>query len=271
MYGDGSNMTGSPVRPDTSELQAFYTEPQGHLARRLLLCAIRRCWPDFGRMPVLGVGYPCPYLPVDGPGIAAMPCSQGAEPWPPGARRRVALVDETELPFADGSFERVLMIHALEHVRRPRRLLREIWRVLADGGRVLVLVPNRHGLWGWSERTPFGQGHPFTAGQLQKLLRAQLFEPVAETHALCMPPVRSDLVRRLALPTERFGLRLFPRFSGVVVMEAEKRIWVTPPLPVEEPAAARRYVYTPRVTASTLHPAPEKRLPLQERAAEEEL
>ncbi|MGQ9592132.1 MAG: methyltransferase domain-containing protein, partial [Planctomycetota bacterium] len=43
-----------------------------------------------------------------------------------------------ELPFVDGSFEQVLATELLEHVRRPHDAIREMWRVLRPGGRVIL-------------------------------------------------------------------------------------------------------------------------------------
>jgi SAM-dependent methyltransferase len=71
----------------------------------------------------------------------------------PGMRTVVA--DVRELPFADSSFELVLCVSTLEHVGRDNRVygggeereggeleaLRELRRVTADGGRIVVTVP----------------------------------------------------------------------------------------------------------------------------------
>lgn len=46
-----------------------------------------------------------------------------------------------ELPFGDSRFDTVILSDVLEHVPRPLLLWREIARVLAPGGRVLVSVP----------------------------------------------------------------------------------------------------------------------------------
>lgn len=45
------------------------------------------------------------------------------------------------LPFEDGAFETVLSNQVLEHVPDPARLCREMARVLAPGGRLLLTVP----------------------------------------------------------------------------------------------------------------------------------
>lgn len=47
------------------------------------------------------------------------------------------------VPFADATFEGVLLEYVLEHVRDYQALLREVMRVLKPGGSVLVTVPFR--------------------------------------------------------------------------------------------------------------------------------
>ena len=39
------------------------------------------------------------------------------------------------------------MVHALEASEQLPALLAEVWRILVGNGRLLVIVPNRHGLW----------------------------------------------------------------------------------------------------------------------------
>lgn len=56
-------------------------------------------------------------------------------------------IDADELPFADGSFDAVLLKDILEHLRDPSRLLQEVNRVLRPGGvllaSVVVAIPAR--------------------------------------------------------------------------------------------------------------------------------
>jgi SAM-dependent methyltransferase len=44
--------------------------------------------------------------------------------------------------LAPESFDVVTLWHSLEHVHHPIEVLREVWRLLAPGGRILVAVPN---------------------------------------------------------------------------------------------------------------------------------
>jgi SAM-dependent methyltransferase len=50
--------------------------------------------------------------------------------------------DGMELPFADRSFDVVLLVALLEHVSHPQRVIDETWRVLKSGGEAAILVPN---------------------------------------------------------------------------------------------------------------------------------
>ena len=58
-----------------------------------------------------------------------------------GFRRPVLTVAE-RLPFADGAFERVLVVDALHHFFSQRQALAEMVRVLRPGGRLVVEEPD---------------------------------------------------------------------------------------------------------------------------------
>lgn len=50
---------------------------------------------------------------------------------------------ETEnLPFADSSFDRVIMVDALHHVADYRVTLKELWRLVKPGGRIVIEEPD---------------------------------------------------------------------------------------------------------------------------------
>jgi SAM-dependent methyltransferase len=232
------------MRPDVDELQRFYASRQGQLARRLLQHQIKALWPDLAGRNLLGFGYAAPFLAgLDGAArtVAMMPAAQGGCRWPPDGRSRAALVREDELPLADGSIDRVLLVHALECCATLPRLIREVWRVLADGGRLIAVVPNRRGLWCLSDRTPFGHGQPYSRGQLERTLDGHLFTPCGERTALFLPPTRSRLLLRLTIPVERLGLGFARQFAGVVLIEAEKRICIGTSLPALARSRSRRY------------------------------
>jgi SAM-dependent methyltransferase len=214
---------------DVVDLRDFYGASLGQSAQRLIRRQVRALWPDVTGQRVLGLGFATPYLRVflneAERVIAAMPASQGVLPWPPEGPGLVALVDETDLPLPDRSIDRLLMVHALEATEQVRALMREAWRVLADGGRMMVVVPNRRGIWARLERTPFGNGRPYTRGQLTRTLRDNMFTPVGHASALFLPPTTSRMMLRSANAFEQLGRRWFETFGGVIIVEAAKQIY----------------------------------------------
>jgi SAM-dependent methyltransferase len=50
------------------------------------------------------------------------------------------------IAFPDASFDTIILSDVLEHIRRPEDLVREMYRVLAPGGQVIMNVPFYYGL-----------------------------------------------------------------------------------------------------------------------------
>lgn len=214
---------------DVVDLRDFYETHRGTVARHMIRRAVRTMWPDLRGQAVLGLGYATPYLRQFRSEaervIAIMPAAQGVLHWPPEGPGVVALAEETELPLPDCSVDRVLLVHGLEHSEQLRDMLREIWRVLSGEGRLLVVVPNRRGIWARVDRTPLGWGHPYSPPQVSRLLRDHMFMPTRSDHALYVPPTKSRTLLRSAPAFERIGRRLVPHFAGVVLMEAGKQLY----------------------------------------------
>jgi SAM-dependent methyltransferase len=154
-----------------------------------------------------------------------MPAAQGVVKWPTANPSLAALVDEYELPLADSSVDRVLLVHALEMSHDAPTLLREVWRVLAAGGRLMAVVPNRRGLWARIDTTPFGHGRPYSRPQITALLRETWFTPTAWGEALYIPPVSRGWLLRSAVAWERAGATISAPFAGVHIVEATKQVY----------------------------------------------
>ena len=144
--------------------------------------------------------------------------SEGAHvaKWPAARTRCACIADPWALPFTEALFDQALVCHALEFAEPPRALLRELWRVLAPGGEAVLIVPNRAGLWTHFEATPFGNGRPFGRGQLDRLLRDCLFEPVSWHTALAAPPLKG--IGWLDKPL----MRIAPGLGGIHFVLARK-------------------------------------------------
>jgi len=244
---------------DVIDLRNFYGRPLGQVAQRHISRRIAAIWPDLRGLNVMGLGFATPYLGAfRGPAqrvVGLMPARQGVLHWPSEGKCLTGLVDERELPLDDESMDRVLVVHGLEASEAMRVMLRQIWRVLAPGGRLLIVVPNRRGLWARREATPFGHGQPFSRSQLTQLLRESMFSPSTWEVALFAPPFDWRPLLRSAGAWERAGHMLWPRFSGVILVEATKQIYAATPLPVAQNVAQRV-----RALAPLSAPAPASRI-----------
>jgi len=232
---------------DVVDLRDFYESSSGQMAKRLIRVKVRELWPSVVGQRLLGIGFATPYLQpflTEAERVVAiMPASQGVLAWPPEGPNLTALAEETELPLPDRSIDRILLIHALESTEQTRAMLREIWRVMTDGGRLIVIVPNRRSIWAGLERTPFGNGRPYTHSQLNRILRENLFTPIHKTEALIFPPTNSRTLLRLAPALERTA-RLFQTFAGVNIVEASKQIYAA--TGVRDARPARGYLVLPQ-------------------------
>lgn len=214
---------------DVVDLRNFYTNRLGAVARTFIGRGIRARWTSAAGQRVMGLGYASPYL---GPFrveaercLAFMPAAQGVVKWPTAHPTLSALVESLDLPLPDASVDRVLLIHGLEMSQDAAALLREIWRVLAAGGRLLAVVPNRRGVWARMDNNPFGHGRPYSRSQITSLMRDTWFTPIAWSEALYVPPIERSWFLRSAPAWERVGAMLPGSFAGVHIVEATKQVY----------------------------------------------
>ncbi|MGE0754662.1 MAG: class I SAM-dependent methyltransferase [Alphaproteobacteria bacterium] len=233
------------LTPDILKLKAFYATPLGELAHGLILRSILRVWPHARGESVLGIGYTTPYMAEyldDGALLAAcMPSYQGAAYWPANRTNLTFLANESELPIRESTMNRVLLVHSIETTDQLHTMLRDVWRVLTPGGRVLVVAPNRLSMWARSSRSPFGFGLPFSMAQLKTLLAEHDFTVMHAASALYIPPLHNRLLWKVARRIDALGQLLCVNIGGVILVEAEKQIYAG----VQQPAATRNYKKAP--------------------------
>lgn len=90
------------------------------------------------------------------------------------AQLPAALADFAELPLPSGVIDHLILHHALEYSRRPREVLAESARVLADGGQLTLI--------GFNPLSPWGSVAPLL-GRLGRCGRIEL-APVGRFHRL---------------------------------------------------------------------------------------
>jgi SAM-dependent methyltransferase len=223
---------------DATHLAAFYETPIGQAARRAILRRVKLIWPEVRGQRLLGFGFAVPYLRTwlgeAERVVALMPAQQGVIVWPPG-KNLSALGDEAAFPFPDAFFDRLFVVHGLEGAEAARPVLRQLWRVLAPEGRMLLVAPNRASPWAQLVHSPFAVGRPYHRLELSNLLKSALFEPLVWDRALHAPPLTSRKLIGTGTAWESLGRSIWPALAGVHLVEASKSLVA----PLSEPARVR--------------------------------
>jgi hypothetical protein len=127
---------------------------------------------------------------------------------------------------------------------------------------MLVVVPNRRGVWARRDTTPFGHGRPYSRSQITQLLREAWFTPTGWGEALYVPPIARGWFLRSAMAWERAGSTISAPFAGVHIVEATKQVYRAIPAKREKrrlvpalepvlapsPGGAQRLVMTAELT-----------------------
>lgn len=212
------------MRTDVRDIEAFYAGPLGQMALDFLCHRLGEAWQRGAGTRIAGFGYTSVFLEAFDEAerrINLMPEGMGVIATLAG---NSCLVADNFWPLPDASMDRILVVHGLEETAEPRRLLREMWRVLSDDGRVIIVVPNRRGPWAMVDTTPFSAGRPYLRGQLDRLLRDAMFTPSYWSSALFFPPLERRFLLRAAPAWERAGQMLWSPLAGVTLVEAVKEI-----------------------------------------------
>lgn len=261
---------------DITHVRAFYDKPLGQLVAQLLAAHLASYWPRHKPPPkteqkpqnanperIIGLGYALPFLETLWPQaelFAFMPPRLGSMVWTHTGTNtgthtgtvgnRACLMDESALPLADNSVDRILLLHMVEFAADPKALLGEVWRVLAPGGRVLLVVPNRYGVWAHSQHTPWSGGNRFSKRQIRRLLDKAEFVSLNWQACFLAPPAALHLTMRHARYAERAARHFAPALCGLLLVEATKQVYA----PIGKPARAASLASVLRPAQSTPMP-----------------
>lgn len=233
---------------DVTRLIEFYKSPLGKISRALVREEVIRLSGNVRGLRVLGLGFATPYLrftlATAERVLAFMPGRQGASAWPREGPSHTVLCDPLELPLTDAAVDLIIAVHAFEQIADAEEFMRELWRVAAPNARLVVVVPRRRGMWAQTDNTPFGDGHPYSRTQMERLLRDHSFVPEQWRDALYLPPSQKSLVLKSTRLFERIGRILMPMFSGVMLVSARKELF--PAVPRRK--KTERYVRVPAMS-----------------------
>lgn len=212
---------------DLLELKRFYSTKLGRLARHYMAIQLREKLRGTASKRVIALGYGTPFMHLISRNAESvsqfMPQTQGVERWPHDAPNQSALVDPLELPLPDSFADVIMCTHLFEAAYDREELMRELWRIGAPDAQLIIITPNRRGLWANRDNTPFGHGNPFSRSQLTRLLKEFSYRPVQWDYALYLPPTKLNLALKFAGLCEKLGHITNVGFAGVHIVLAQKQ------------------------------------------------
>ena len=155
-----------------------------------------------------------------------------------GDRVQIRVMDATELPFGESSFDVVIIFEAIYYLSDVRRFLAEVRRVLRPGGDLLIATANPD----LSDFNPSPYSHAyFGARELAQLLSAEGFQPslfgntpVGQVSARqrVLRPVKRAAVRLGVMPKSMRGKEVLKRlfFGQLIAMPEELTSAAAPPV-----------------------------------------
>jgi SAM-dependent methyltransferase len=207
----------------TADLDAWLAGPLGSLLldqERALVAASLECSFGLHCLQVGAWGEPGTFLASARTRRAALVAGRQV----PGA---ALVADAAALALQSDSVDVMLLPHTLEFAPDPHEVLREIARVLAGEGELVVL--GFEPLGSWNVRSAFTRGgsppgiaRTIPATRLADWLKLVGFEVGLPERYLYAPPFSGFGTARGFL--ERLGRRAWPRFSGAYLLRARKRV-----------------------------------------------
>ncbi len=233
---------------DVAEIEAYYSNSDGLVVGEILrrdLHRLETIWTNPKALSALAtqqeavaVGFPFALLAHEALPAVLMPAETGALAWPGRDGVMVASIDSAAWPLATEMCNHILALHALEHVRDQQGFLDEAWRCLRSSGELVLIVSHRLGLWAHADKTPFGQGRPFSRRQIIRQLKQAGFEVAIVKPSLFVPAFGLRLPSLMRHRLNWLGRFIWPMFGGVLIIRAIKKLYS--PNRVANPALRHR-------------------------------
>ena len=212
-----------------NNLEIFYASRLGRHCRRLINYQLNSFVSDVKGMNVLGIGYTFPFmnkLRSENNGFYVFSTNNyGNDNLTSTKNLFSCIIEENTIPIPDLYFDRIIISHTLEFLANIENFLQEVWRILNGEGRIIILVPNRLGLWARDENNPFGYGQPFSKSQIINLLKKNKFQITKIKYSLYIPPNYINLILKYSNNIDIFFSKFVFGFGGILIVEAKKEIY----------------------------------------------
>ncbi|HBH35266.1 MAG TPA: hypothetical protein DDW45_02330 [Gammaproteobacteria bacterium] len=141
------------------------------------------------------------------------------------------LTTMSALPVKSDSIDLVVLFHALDRAEDPRRLIREVERILIPEGRVIIFGFNPYSLFGvWRmlgrRNSPEEMGGHLKVGcrQLMEWLSLLGMEVEEKRYFAFRPPLQKQSALDKVNFMEAAGQKLWPSSGGVYAIQAVKNV-----------------------------------------------
>lgn len=199
------------------EIKYFYNTERGELLRSRVIKIIRTIWQPNVSLQIVGIGFIDPYINVINPHQLTL-----------GSLINVnddcyKLVNKlNNLPFANHSVDRILVIHSLEYLNQPDILFNELTRILKSAGKLLIIIPNKYSIWAHSRSLPYWKNKLFSLLDIYNLLSKSLFKINFHTADFFLPFEISKLTQWNFIDPEQLLAQYLSPFGGLLFIEADK-------------------------------------------------
>jgi ubiquinone/menaquinone biosynthesis C-methylase UbiE len=233
---------GAPFDDQAAAYNRWYASPLGQMVDRVEKAAVFSLLPGVQGRRVLevgcGTGNFSLALSRRGAEVVGLDCSGPMLARAQDQARRQGLAITwvrglaSGLPFADGSFDGVMCILALDFMADRERVLQEMVRVLRPGGFVSVAMLNRFSLWtlqrvvrAWFKPSLWRQVRFITSGELWRLLSSQPeLADIRTRQAVYFPPWKNRHLVRFYPHLENLGNKMNLATGAFLAAVARKRL-----------------------------------------------
>lgn len=123
--------------------------------------------------------------------------------------------DLCSIQLKTASQNMVVTVNVIEYSENLEKTIREIWRILKDGGKLIIITPLVYNIYNVFHNTPFKLAQKFTENNLARILEKNDFS-ITYSKIIQFPPQPKEG------PISRYMYSCFSMFSSVLIIEASK-------------------------------------------------
>lgn len=139
--------------------------------------------------------------------------------------------DKKIFPFSDKSFSHVLVFNFLTDKAEEEQVMRELHRIVDDGGHIVIFAVKRNSFWTYDVTMPFKKSLQYTDNELRTLTSRSGFSDISFGKALLLPPAlyRLDFAHK-----EQKFKHLLGWLAGITAVYATKKVYATPEILIDK-------------------------------------